>query len=89
MCSAHLYAGLLSEANRSSNPSYANLATAIFLVTVKAYITVIDKWWTDGYLDDWRNEFVVKKFAIHCSHFLQFTNIDNFELTVRMNKIHR
>lgn len=61
ICTTHLYASLLRECTNAPNVDYANLCVAIFICTIRVYFFIIDKWWFNGYLEDYRNEFILKK----------------------------
>ncbi|XP_058057372.1 gamma-tubulin complex component 5-like [Anopheles bellator] len=58
---AHLLSGLFRSVKLSANLEKGNLAFALLLATLKCYMNVIDIWWTEGRLDDWREEFLVEK----------------------------
>ncbi|XP_058117498.1 gamma-tubulin complex component 5 [Anopheles ziemanni] len=58
---AHLLSGLFRSVKLSANLEKGNLAFALLLATLKCYMNMIDTWWTEGRLDDWREEFLVEK----------------------------
>lgn len=58
---AHLLSGLFRSVKLSGNLEKTNLAFALLLSTLKGYMNIIDIWWTEGRLDDWREEFLVEK----------------------------
>ncbi|XP_058447372.1 gamma-tubulin complex component 5 [Malaya genurostris] len=58
---AHLLSGLFRSVKLSGNLDKTNLAFALLLSTLKGYMNIIDIWWTEGRLDDWREEFLVEK----------------------------
>ncbi|XP_053692740.1 gamma-tubulin complex component 5 [Sabethes cyaneus] len=58
---AHLLSGLFRSVKLSGNLEKTNLAFALLLSTLKGYMNIIDTWWTEGRLDDWREEFLVEK----------------------------
>uniref|UniRef100_A0A182RSD0 Gamma-tubulin complex component n=1 Tax=Anopheles funestus TaxID=62324 RepID=A0A182RSD0_ANOFN len=58
---AHLLSGLFRSVKLSANLEKGNLAFALLLAALKCYMNMIDTWWTEGRLDDWREEFLVEK----------------------------
>lgn len=58
---AHLLSGLFRSVKLSGNLEKTNLAFALLLSTLKGYMNIIDVWWTEGRLDDWREEFLVER----------------------------
>ncbi|XP_055641192.1 gamma-tubulin complex component 5 [Toxorhynchites rutilus septentrionalis] len=58
---AHLISGLFRGVKLSGHLEKTNLAFALLLSTLKGYMNIIDIWWTEGRLDDWREEFLVEK----------------------------
>ncbi|XP_055546235.1 gamma-tubulin complex component 5 isoform X2 [Wyeomyia smithii] len=58
---AHLLSGLFRSVKLSGNLEKTNLAFALLLSTLKGYMNIIDTWWTEGRLDDWREEFLVER----------------------------
>ncbi|XP_035903152.1 gamma-tubulin complex component 5 [Anopheles stephensi] len=58
---AHLLSGLFRSVKLSANLEKGNLAFALLLAALKCYMNIIDTWWTEGRLDDWREEFLVEK----------------------------
>ncbi|XP_039429506.1 gamma-tubulin complex component 5-like [Culex pipiens pallens] len=58
---AHLLSGLFRSVKLSGNLAKSNLAFSLLLSTLKGYMNIIDMWWTEGRLDDWREEFLVEK----------------------------
>ncbi|XP_065094510.1 gamma-tubulin complex component 5-like [Ochlerotatus camptorhynchus] len=58
---AHLLSGLFRSVKLSGSLEKTNLAFALLLSTLKGYMNIIDTWWTEGRLDDWREEFVVER----------------------------
>lgn len=61
ICATHLVAGLLRAHETSSSLVRSNLAAALLIVSLRVYMQIIETWWTDGRLEDWREEFVIKK----------------------------
>lgn len=61
ICTTYLYASLLHECNNSPNPDYQNLCGAMLISTIRVYLTIIDTWWMNGYIEDYKSEFVLKK----------------------------
>uniref|UniRef100_A0A182MQ62 Gamma-tubulin complex component n=1 Tax=Anopheles culicifacies TaxID=139723 RepID=A0A182MQ62_9DIPT len=69
---AHLLSGLFRSVKLSANLEKGNLAFALLLAALKCYMNMIDTWWTEGRLDDWREEFLVEKtYAENASTGLQ------------------
>uniref|UniRef100_A0A182PRU9 Gamma-tubulin complex component n=1 Tax=Anopheles epiroticus TaxID=199890 RepID=A0A182PRU9_9DIPT len=64
---AHLLSGLFRSVKLSANLEKGNLAFALLLAALKCYMNMIDTWWTEGRLDDWREEFLVEKTYGECS----------------------
>nr|XP_029727882.1 gamma-tubulin complex component 5-like [Aedes albopictus] len=58
---AHLLSGLFRSVKLSGSREKTNLAFALLLSTLKGYMNMIDVWWTEGRLDDWREEFLVER----------------------------
>ncbi|XP_049538412.1 gamma-tubulin complex component 5 [Anopheles darlingi] len=58
---AHLLSGLFRSVKLSANLEKGNLAFALLLAALKCYMNMIDIWWTEGRLDDWRDEFLVER----------------------------
>uniref|UniRef100_A0A182QQS9 Gamma-tubulin complex component n=1 Tax=Anopheles farauti TaxID=69004 RepID=A0A182QQS9_9DIPT len=58
---AHLLSGLFRSVKLSANLEKGNMAFALLLAALKCYMNMIDTWWTEGRLDDWREEFLVEK----------------------------
>ncbi|XP_053680306.1 gamma-tubulin complex component 5 [Anopheles nili] len=58
---AHLLSGLFRSVKLSANLEKGNLAFALLMAALKCYMNMIDTWWTEGRLDDWREEFLVEK----------------------------
>lgn len=58
---AHLLSGLFRSVKLSGSLEKTNLAFALLLSTLKGYMNIIDTWWTEGRLDDWREEFLVER----------------------------
>lgn len=58
---AHLLSGLFRSVKLSGSLEKTNLAFALLLSTLKGYMNMIDVWWTEGRLDDWREEFLVER----------------------------
>jgi gamma-tubulin complex component 5 len=61
VCAAHLLAGIFSRIRNSANAMRANMALSIYLNTIRVYLMIVDVWWTEGRLDDWRGEFLVER----------------------------
>lgn len=61
ICSSYLIAALLSAYSTSSSNCHSNLVAVIFVGAIKVYLQIIDTWWTEGRLEDWRNEFIIKR----------------------------
>lgn len=59
ICAAHLIAGLLRAHEMSSSTGHANVAAALLMASLRVYMGIIETWWTDGRLEDWRQEFVI------------------------------
>lgn len=60
VCAAHLLAGLFLRIRKSSSSEKAALATSLYLKTIRVYLSIVDGWWNDGRLDDWRQEFLIQ-----------------------------
>ncbi|XP_055614267.1 gamma-tubulin complex component 5 [Uranotaenia lowii] len=58
---AHLLSGLFRSVKLSGNLLKTNLAFSLLLSTLKGYMDIIDVWWTEGRLEDWREEFLVER----------------------------
>lgn len=41
-----------------------NLAVVFYLASLKPYLMIIDTWWTEGRLDELKNEFLIEKYYI-------------------------
>lgn len=61
VCVAHLFAGLIHEMDTTSVVERLNIATSLFVVSVRFYLHVFNRWWIEGQLRDWCNEFVIEK----------------------------
>lgn len=61
VCAMHLLAALLREIDTAATAKYLNLATSLFLATIKFYLFLFNGWWIEGRFDDWRNEFLIEK----------------------------
>lgn len=59
ICAAHLIGGLLRAHEMSSSTCHANIAAALLIASLRVYMGIIETWWTDGRLEDWRQEFVI------------------------------
>lgn len=61
ICATHLVAGLLRAHESAAGLVQANLAAALLIGSLRVYMQIIDTWWTDGRLEDWREEFLIKR----------------------------
>lgn len=61
ICAAYLICGLLQEVKSSINTMQSHLATTLFLVSIETYLRITDSWWTEGRLEDWRDEYFVER----------------------------
>lgn len=60
ICSAHLLAGLFLRIRKSSSSEKAALVSSLYLSTIRVYLSLVDVWWSDGRLDDFRQEFLIQ-----------------------------
>uniref|UniRef100_A0A336KQ99 CSON012437 protein n=1 Tax=Culicoides sonorensis TaxID=179676 RepID=A0A336KQ99_CULSO len=60
VCSAHLLAGLFLRIRKSSSSEKAALVSSLYLSTIRVYLSLVDIWWSDGRLDDFRQEFLIQ-----------------------------
>lgn len=58
----YLLSKLHNEINTASRIEYANLATSLYITSLKVYINIIDLWWTECRLEDYQNEFLIEKY---------------------------
>lgn len=61
ICTSHMMSSLLNESSSTSNINYSNLSASLFLVCARVYLHIIDIWWTEGRLEDFKNEFLIEK----------------------------
>lgn len=59
ICTLHLLAGLTHSMDTASSLPPLNLATSLFLVSIKFYLFLFNNWWIEGRFDDWREEFPI------------------------------
>ncbi|XP_037037056.1 gamma-tubulin complex component 5-like [Bradysia coprophila] len=60
VCAAYLICGLMDEIRSSITASQNHYATTLFLVSIQTYLRITDNWCTEGRLEDWRDEYLVK-----------------------------
>lgn len=61
ICATFLICGLLKEMKSSINTIQTHIAASLFLISVETYLRITDVWWTEGRLEDWRNEYFVER----------------------------
>lgn len=59
----YLVAALLIEIDTAATAECLNLASSLFLATIKFYLVLFSGWWIEGHFDDWRNEFLIEKLS--------------------------
>ncbi|KAJ6635484.1 Gamma-tubulin complex component 5 [Pseudolycoriella hygida] len=60
-CTAYLICALLQEVRSASNGTKSHLAMTLFLMSIETCLRITDIWWTEGRLEDWRNEYFVQR----------------------------
>lgn len=61
VCAAYLICGLINEIRSSIDAKQSHVATTLFLVSIETYLRITDIWWTEGRLEDWRDEYFVSR----------------------------
>lgn len=70
ICSAYLLACLMHNYKISCDITKANLAASLLLGSIKAFCEILDTWWLEGRLDDWRREFIVERYVQLPSYYI-------------------
>jgi len=60
VCSSYLLAGLAIRIIKARNRDMAALTTALYLRSLKAYLEIVEIWWSEGRFEDWLQEFIVQ-----------------------------
>lgn len=57
----YLLATLINEIDTAATAEHLNLASELFVASIKFYLVLFNDWWIEGRFDDWRNEFLIEK----------------------------
>lgn len=63
IASAFLLSSIMNCYLLESDVSKANLFMSLLLASIKTFCEIIEIWWIDGRLDDWRQEYIVERFV--------------------------
>ncbi|XP_031634279.1 gamma-tubulin complex component 5-like isoform X2 [Contarinia nasturtii] len=75
VCATHLFAGLIHEMDTTSAVERLNIAASLFLISIRFYLHVFNRWWIEGQFKDWCSEFLIQK----CKNRLPYSSSNIYQ----------